>query len=639
MRDLFKFLLLAAVAVCTTACSLDKLDSGFEGEQTGEMGYLQLGEVLLNGDTETANLNSQSSRSTTRATEATSSYFVEIVDSEGNVDYSGSYSEAKNQKISLEPGTYVVYAYQDESKGGNIADVAEDAPYYQGKSEAVVVKSKQTTSATVTCKMANIRTTVELSADLKAVFDVDAAASPLQTLVSLGTNEENQISYTFAYTSTHEAPMMYYKDVAGPNSQVGNTMTFTLSGVYYTGDPDDIGTSTEDGSLWKEVKMVKTITNVRAAQWRKISIDIDHNVTGTVKFIFTVSNVVYDDEINVDVETLYASLNVEEVIPDDDVENPLAPNVTIHGQEGLNYAINGSMYNSNAGSWMAFLQADVVATEGSTVEEIYAVVASTNTSLVPAMAAAGYADARVDLFPENGASTYCNVASDGTSVTLKNDGMSALYKYEGTHTISVYTVDSEKRKKHTDIVVEVTNEGGSSGAGPQIVWMGDNGPTNSITIVTGTEKAEADVISATGLTGLSVVINSNALTADILGELGLTTSMDLFNPTSAKMETQLRKLGFLPIENYHEGMSDAEKQALAVADDNYRKFKPTDSNGEVGEEKAGFVSPLQGVKSVNFKVTPFMALLPALGASESKFELSATDESGTNKGTMTLIVK
>ena len=115
--------------------------------------------------------------------------------------------------------------------------------------------------------------------------------------------------------------------------------------------------------------MAKTITNVRAAQWRKISIDIDHNTTGTVKFIFEVSNVVYDDEINVDVETLYATLNVEEVIPDDDVENPLAPSVTIAGNAAgdLTYAINSSKYNEAAGAWTAFLQANITPAEGATI--------------------------------------------------------------------------------------------------------------------------------------------------------------------------------------------------------------------------------------------------------------------------------
>lgn len=635
MKRMFKFLLVAAVAVCTTACALDELEGQSSGNKNSEVGYIKLGEVLLNGDTENANLNSQGSRAATRVSEAGNGYYVEIVDPQGNVDWKGAYSAAKGQQIGLEPDTYIVYAYQDDTKGANIAGAAEDAPYYQGKSDAVVVKTKETTSATVTCKLANVKATVELSADLKAVFKLNDSANPLQTVVSLGTNDDNQSSFTYPYTSTHSGPNVYFKDVAGPDSQIGNTMSFELSGVYYTGDPDDIGTANENSSLWKEVKMAKTITNVRAAQWRKISIDIDHNTTGTVKFIFEVSNVVYDDEINVDVETLYATLNVEEVIPDDDVENPLAPSVTIAGNAAgdLTYAINSSKYNEAAGAWTAFLQANITPAEGATIAEVYAVVASDNDKVVSSLAAAGFADARVNLFPTNAASTYCNVATDGSYVVLNNAGMSALYNYSGTHTISVYTVDSEKRKKHTDVVVTVTNEGGSSTAGPSIVWKVNGVSTNNVVLKTDVnEVVNALIESSTGLTGLKVQIISETLNESELSGFGLAPNMDLMEPATAIMETRLRAFGFLPIEGIDPNTaSESEVTAAAAEDDNYRIFDPA-----TGERKAGAVSPLMNKTSLTFEITKFMPLLEMLGSGEHTFILTAIDESGTNNSTMVI---
>ena len=554
---MFKFLFVAAVAVCTTACSLDELNDNGQssGNKNEEVGYLSLGEVLVNDDAETANLNSQSSHSATRAkSQATGEYWIEVIrkDSDGTPKWEGTYADAKANPIPLEPATYIVYAYQDEEKVPE-ANVAEDAPYYVGKSEEVKIETKKASSTTVTCKLANIKTTVELSADLKKVFALDLEDNPLQTVVSVGTNDENKNSYTYPYTSTHEnGPNVYFLDVAGPNSQVGNTMTIVLSGRYFTGDPDDVASSA-DASLWKDVTMTKTLTNVRAAEWRKISIDIDHNTTGTVKFVFKVSNVVYDDEVDVDVQTLYASLNVEDTITDDDIENPLAPSVTIQGNAGgnLNYAINGTMYDDLDKTWSSKLDVTITPTEGSTISEVYAVVASDNDKVVPALITAGFKDARVDIFPTNAAATYCAVADDGSRVKLNDAAMTALYKYAGTHTISVYTVDSQKRKKHTDIVVTVSNSGGPVTAAPTIVWMKDGVDViDQVHTLTATNAATYGCVvtaeSAVGFTVFNVKIISEALTPEELDGVGLSQNINLINPgemAAALQELQLLKPG------------------------------------------------------------------------------------------------
>lgn len=597
---MFKFLLVAAVAVCTTACSLDELNDNGQssGNKNEEVGYLSLGEVLVNDDAETANLNSQSSHSATRAkSEATGEYWIEVIrkDSDGTPKWKGTYADAKANPIPLEPATYIVYAYQDEEKVPE-ANVAEDAPYYVGKSEEVKIETKKASSTTVTCKLANIKTTVELSADLKKVFALDLEDNPLQTVVSVGTNDENKNSYTYPYTSTHEnGPNVYFLDVAGPNSQVGNTMTIVLSGRYFTGDPDDVASSA-DASLWKDVTMTKTLTNVRAAEWRKISIDIDHNTTGTVKFVFKVSNVVYDDEVNVDVQTLYASLNVEDTITDDDIENPLAPSVTIQGNAGgnLNYAINGTMYDDLDKTWSSKLDVTITPTEGSTISEVYAVVASDNDKVVPALIAAGFADARVNIFPTNAAATYCAVADDGSRVKLNDAAMTALYKYAGTHTISVYTVDSQKRKKHTDIVVTVSNSGGPVTTDPSIVWVGYDidewQVLNSSNLNTFT--AQIEVNSSSNFASFKVDIKGAAL-VDLLPTVGFpATGMELTNPTSAQMETNLRTFGFLPIE---EGKTAAD-------DDIYRLWLPTSDDGFSGTRKENVTSPLLEMKSISLEI-------------------------------------
>ena len=132
---------------------------------------------------------------------------------------------------------------------------------------------------------------------------------------------------------------------------------------------------------------------------------------------------------------------------------------------------------------------------------------------------------RIDLFPTNNLAEYCNVASDGQTITVKAAGQSALYEYAGTHTFSIYTTDSKNRMKHTDVVIVVDN-GGSSGSGnaPTIVWMKDGvdviDQVHTLTADNAsTFQCKVDMASATGFTKLEVDIVSSVLTDEELAEL------------------------------------------------------------------------------------------------------------------------
>ncbi len=623
MKQYIKSLFLVAIAAAVTACGMDKLSTP-EHETDSEKGYLQIGSLLVNGDTENTIISPE--KNISRATsEADGSFYIEVIHKmTGAAAWSGNYTELKGQTIGLEPGTYVVYAYQSQAKTP-ATGVAANAPYYAGQSEDIEVVTKQTTSTTVTCRLANILTTVELSADLKAVFKPYEATSEkrLKTNVKVGsasvTNE-----YDFEANSTHEAPLVYFADVVGPNNASGNTMTIALSGDYYTGDPIDVIEGRADESKWKEVRMVKTVTNVRAAQWRKISIDIDHNTTGDVKFEFVIESYAFDEEIVVDVVTLYESLNIEESIPDDEEENPAAPDVTINGQEGLNFAINESIYDADAEMWTSTLKLNIMPKDGSSVASIYTVFTSTNASLLSAMAEKGFAEGRIDLFPTNAATDYATTAADGTTITLKAAGMDALYKYSGTHTASVYTIDSQNRMKHTDVIITVS--AGSTGNGPTVVWM-----KNGVDVIdqwhslTSFENYDAaiDITSETGVTGMYVDINAEKLTPEELANFGLAQHMNLLEPESAQMESGLRSLGFLPTES--------GDRADAFADDNYRIYYPDADDGTPGTRKEGKVSPLYMQKALTFKITEFTGMLWALYGGEKGdaiFTLTVEDAGG-----------
>lgn len=611
MKKYLKSLFLIAVAACVTACTIDKLETETPSTQSKEPGYLQIGNIQVNIDTEDKSTSAEQQAATRAVTEAATSYWVFVTEkTTGTVAWQGSYADAASQKISLEPGTYVVSARQ--TKDGVVTPVGQDIPYYAGESEDVVITSKQTSTAKVTCKLANILTTVELSADLKAVFKSYDATSDkrLKTNVKVGTDAASN-SYDFEASSTHETPKIYFRDEAGPHSTSGNTMTVVLSGDYYTGDLEDLTNGTPDESKWKAVKMTKTLTNVRAAQWRKISINISHATTGNVQFEIQVESYIYDEEIDVDVVTLYQTLNVEESIPDDPEDHPQAPGVTINGQEDLSFTIDDSSYDEGYDSWNTQLQFNVVPNDGTTVSDLYVVVNSTNAGLMSAIAEFGQSastraasEVHFGLYPNNVLADYWNISEDGTTIKVKRAGMDAFYQYPGTHTLSFYATDSKNRMKHTDIQV-VVNKGVSA---PTVVWMMDGKDVIDQQHVLTAENVatytcKIDITSQTGLTKLEVDIVSPILTDEELASVGLATHIDLINPP-ATMIDPLQGLGFLP-------------------------------NG---------VSSLGGETNVSFDISSFMSILHSLyvdsgNTGSCKFHLTVGDAGGETKKTLDLYMQ
>lgn len=605
MKKYLKSLFLVALAACVTACEMDELKTDGPGVEQGEVGYLKIGDVSVNLDTENASTESKPQAATRAVTEAATSYWVMVSEkTAGKVVWQGTYADAAQQQFSLAPGTYVVSARQTQD--GVVDGAKVDAPYYAGQSEDVVIRSKETSTATVTCKLANILTTVELSADLKASFKSYDATSErrLKTNVKVGTDAASN-SYDFEASSTHESPKVYFRDEAGLNSTTGNTMTIVLSGDYYTGSVEDLTDGTVDESLWKEVKMTKTLTNVRAAQWRKISINISHPTTGNVQFEIKVESYIYDEEIAVDVTTLYETLDVEESIPDDAEENPAAPSVTINGQEELTYTIDSSKYDADAEAWTSFLKLNVTPEAGASVKALYAVVTSDNASLQAAFdELTATTKGRVELFPSNNLSEYCNVATDGQTLTVKAAGMDALYGYAGTHTISIYATDDQNRMKHTDIVI-VVNNSGSGASLPTVVWMKDGKDViDEVHTLTAdnasTFQCKVDMASTTGFTKLEVDIVSSVLTDEELAGVGLGSHIDLINPSEEQVGV-LQGLGFL------------------------------------GEG----VSSLKGEKSASFDISGFMGMLYAIfpASDYCYFNITVGDSAGDTKKALQFYVQ
>lgn len=632
MRNIIN-ILLCSLATILFSCTMDKIVESDGGNE--EVGYLSLEGVSYTTDTDNITVSSV----TRSQAPADDSYYVEVYEKyTETLVWSGTYASLKEagqpKPIALVPGIYYATARQTES--GAINGCAIDAPYYSGRSADIVITKKNTTSSRIDCYLANILTTVELSADLKHVFKSlpSSDSNRLKTTVKVGTESEAN-TYDFESSSTHAAPKVYFKDIAGAASQDGNTMTITLTGKFYTGYAEDIGTSREDETLYKQVSMTKNITNVRAKQWRKISIDIDHSTTGNVQFVITIESYTYDDEMYVDVMTLYSNLNTEEKIEDpehggdEEEEDENAPSAMFE-DGSLQFTFSQDDYDEDEEMWLKNLVAIIAPKEGSTLVSAYAQVSSESQEFMQNLAAnVQMPDNKVSLYPTNGLSTYMNFAEDGNNkkFTAKKSSLTKLSGYTGTHTFSIYTEDNLGRKKHTDLKISF---GSSAGGDLSVEWYAGqteaSTKTNSWTIpVDGSAAVEARINATKGLTGLSVVITSDKLSKETLEEIGLSQTMDLFNPKDAEMENILRNLGFLPKAEGKQGTDD----------DEYRMFDP-----QTGERRPGKECPYKDMTELTFSITEFMPLLSMLGQSDSTFELAISDNSSaTTKGSMRIIVK
>ena len=107
-----------------------------------------------------------------------------------------------------------------------------------------------------------------------------------------------------------------------------------------------------------------------------------------------------------------------------------------------------------------------------------------------------------------------------------------------------------------------------------------------------------NLASESGITGLTVDIISDALTAEVLESLGigLEAHMDLVNPASDKMDEGLHSLG----------------------------FKTKDE--------------IVGQKTLQFDISQFMTMLYAVAPGNTDFKLTATDASGQNIKSIMLYV-
>lgn len=582
-----KVMILAASMLFSISCVSEDTPYSNENttpnqETTDEVGYLEF--VNLNISVDVLSEVVSKADDDTETEIDTDNYDVSIYSiKQDSVVYNSTLKEleALEEPLTLSVGDYKISVNSIAPEKAELC--GWEYPTY-GCTKEVTIISKQTTEIEeFVCTLSNIKTSVELSADLKDLFkseDLAAGEEPLNVAISLG---ESTLNY-----DREESRCGYFKAI-----EESNELEVVLSGMYNisTGEAEPNYTDIE----WKQ-----TLSGVAAGQWRKVSIRVENANDGNVTFEIEIETWSYDDEIDVKIQSVIYSASglVEDSIydPDNETTEPYSPVVTLANDHDIEdtFMITSDMFDFDAQYCSDNIKAYITPTSGSTVESIDITVSSTSTSLTTALESAGYEDGIISVWPTNNISNFVTInESNGVvtaSVTVPT--MIALYDYTGEHTIKILAIDSEGRRSYTYLYIECVKSSASldDGNGPSVVWRDgyDFDTTYEITTST-TLPVVLDITSpdSGGITGFTVGIYSDVLDETLLQSLSLETEMDLINPDTEAMGTTLAGLGF------------------PIGDD------------------------IEGATKLEFNITEFMPALAAFGTGETTFELIVSDALGT----------
>ncbi len=281
------FLTLTFGALLLTGCVNEeppykKTDNGTSA--TGTTGYLNGEAMYLNviADTETDSRPEDTedetqnppaeATATTRATVATDDYRVKIVRADGSdTPFEGSYAELKETleatPMELPTGSYnlVVCSHREEE----IPAAEWESPVYGTTYAFTITKGSTTTIDEILCTLQNVKVTLLCSADL-----ADQLTAETKATISLGA-----ASMEFGKERWDGRQAAFFLPADGENN-----LDFLLTGSFTDGG---------------EVKFSKTITGVKAGQWRKIELVIVYASQGEIKFDIKVNNFVLDDTVTI----------------------------------------------------------------------------------------------------------------------------------------------------------------------------------------------------------------------------------------------------------------------------------------------------------------------------------------------------
>lgn len=500
MKHLYQILAVCALTVLATGCKDETPNYGQSGNESSKIvGYIDLNglspQVLLD-----AEIN-QTPAQTRAVTEASSDYLVRIYDSSNQCvldttygDMQSKFNDGPNQNLlALPVGSYRLEVHSQEPS--SVPDVEWEAPTY-GTSYNFSIQRTHTSDNPLTiadeviCKLSNIKVSVSISADLAELLGDDTKST-----VALGS--------AVAEFAKGESRAAYFRP-QNSNGE-GDTLEFTLSG-------------TKDG---KPAELSKTITGVKAGQWRKITLSIVHAETGDIKIVVTVDSFVQDSEITINsTESLWE--------PELD-EGTDRPTLTWPGHDLTQpVAIDESMYSAS-GSFTGTAPALSLSAANGIGSLLLSITSDNAAFRTEIIESAGLTDVDLcgtisRLHPFYG----LQVTAGATEATIDLESiMHLFFGYEGSHTLSFNMTDNKGR----NAVATLQFNYGKGGAAddPSIVCRQFD-IDRPHTVQLG-EEIDVDIVTPSGIQAFVVSIISEILNEDVLAVVGLRPTFDLCNVT------------------------------------------------------------------------------------------------------------
>ena len=571
MKLLYQILAAGTLAMLATGCKDETPNYGQTGGGSSEtVGYVDLNglspQVLL--DAEINQTPAQTTAAQTRAvTEATPEYLVRIYNSSDECVLDTTYGDMQSQfndgpeqnLLALPVGTYRLEVHSQEPS--SVPDVEWEAPTYGTTYDFAVLRSHTSDSPLtiadeVVCKLSNIKVTVSISADLAELLGDDTKST-----VTLGS--------AVAEFTKSESRAAYFR----PQNSDGDTLEVKLTG-------------TKDG---KPAELSKTITGVKAGQWRKIMLSIVYAETGDIKIVVTVDSFVQDSEITINSTESLWEPELDEgtdrptlTWPGHDLAQPVALDESMYDPSGT---FNGTApaLTLSAADGIQTLLLGITSDNAAFRTEIIEAAGLTNVDLCGTISR---------LHPFYG----LQVTAGATEATIDLESIMYLFfGYEGSHTLTFNMTDNKGR--NAVATLQFNYGKGTAEEDPSIVCRQFD-IDQPHTTQTG-DEIDVDIKTASGIQAFVVSIISETLNEEVLAAVGLRPTFDLCNIT------------------------DPEELAALTSDD--IGFPVNDD--------------VKGQTSMTFSVTKFTGMLSAFPGTH-QFKLAVTNAEGsTTTKTLQLIVE
>lgn len=531
------------VALGLGSCGKDKVDyNGGQVDAKENIGYLALGSMEASILVDTENIDSE-----TRAEGVDINTFdVVITNQAGDEVTSFQYGERPTEAIALEAGIYKI-----TMKSADMTGADWETPVYGAEREVVITRKQETKVADIVCKLRNIKVTVAYSADIKDQLDPDYTTMT----VALA---ENELEY-----GVEEARGGYFAPVA-----VENTLQLTFKCRYVDSD--------------KDIIMTNEIAGVKAAQWRKINVVVQHAADGTANIGIVCDTWTYDETVEFDTS---AYLFEEVLVDDTDL-----PVINFEGHDlAMPFELTDEMFDAE-GNFTKNINIDITAK--APIQSIVVKASSDNDEFL-----AAYDDVmplEAEICDGSVSNTFLKLmgyptdAKGATSTRIKFGAQVDMFRsYEGAHSFEITVTDANGGKTTAVLTVKY-----GQNVAPSIVWVGYD--IDKRQTYTAGMTCDLKVKAPLAIADFSVKIISLTLNKDQLTGVGLTDEFSLVNDT--QYFESLGGLGF-----------------------------PT---GDA----------VYGKTDIDLSISNFLSILAVLGPGEHDFEMSVTDMEG-NTTTKTVMFR